>query len=97
MERGDRNAIAILSAIFIVGVLAIITLVMQQPTGQVMQDQSIYVTEEAGHFAIECKNPTRTVVFLRYDANYAVYCCLEDMMGQNECRFEKRVLLTRMY
>ncbi|VVB81147.1 Uncharacterised protein [uncultured archaeon] len=97
MERGDKSTIAILGAIAIVGVLALVTLVVQQPTGQVMQDQSIYVTEDAGNLAIECKNPTQTVVFLRYDANYAVYCCLEDMMDQNQCRFEKRVLLTRMY
>ncbi|MBW3016322.1 hypothetical protein KY309_01795 [Candidatus Woesearchaeota archaeon] len=94
MERGATVA---LIAVVIVGVLAIITIIMPAPTGFIAQGQAVYVTESAPHLAIACKNPQQQVVFLRYDSNYAIFCCLEDMIGQNACRSEKRVLLTRMY
>jgi hypothetical protein len=98
MERGAEHsvAIAVLGVIGIVGVLATVTL-LQKPTGLVMQDQSIYVTEDAGRLAITCKNVKQEVVFLGYEANYEAYCCLEDMIGQNECRFPHKVLMTRKY
>lgn len=93
----ERGALAALIVTVTVGILAVITLMMPEPTAMLMTDQGVYITENAAHMAIACKNPTQTVNFLRYDANYAVFCCLEDMIGQNECRFEKRVLLTRTY
>jgi len=94
MERGATIALFI---VVIVGMLAMINLVMPEPTAQLTQGQGVYITEDAAHLAISCKNPQQQVNFLRYDANYAVFCCLEDMIGQNDCRFEKRVLLTRTY
>ncbi len=95
MERGA--GLAVLSIIGIVGLLATVTLFLRQPTGLVMQDQSIYITEDAGRLAITCKNVQQQVVFLGYDANYRVYCCLENMHGQNECILPHRVLITRKY
>ena len=62
-----------------------------------MQEQSIYVTEDAAELAIECENREQLVYFLEYEANYGVYCCKEDMIGQNECKFPHKVLITRKY
>ncbi len=92
MERGeDRSiAIAVLSVIGIVGILAAITLA-RQPTGLVAQGQTIYVTENAANLPVLCKEPQ--VIFLGYDANYKVYCCFEDMIGQNECLYPQKVMI----
>jgi hypothetical protein len=99
MERGaERNiAIAVLSIIAIVGVLATATLFLKQPTGQVMQEQGIYVSEDASELAIECENRQQIVYFLGYEGNFAVYCCPEKMNGQNECMWPHKVLITRKY
>ena len=76
----------------IVGVIASITLFLKGPTGLVMQGQDIYPTEDAQRIGIVCENPGQKVVLLGRAANSQVYCCLEDMIGQNECIFPYRVL-----
>ena len=87
MERGDRSiALAVLGVIAVVSALASVAVYLKQPTGQV-----IYVTEEASHIGIFCRD---RAAFLGYTGNYAVYCCLEHMIGQNECKFPQRIFRT---
>ena len=96
MERGEQSvAIAVLSVIGIVGVLASVTLFMKAPSGLVMQGQSIYVTENAANLQISCSNPSQQVVFLGYENNYQVWCCIEKMIGQNTCMEPHKVSITR--
>jgi len=93
MERGEgRIALIVLILIGIVGVIASVTLFLRGPTGLVMQGQDIYPTEDARNIGITCENPGQKAVFLGYSSNFQVYCCLEDMIGQNECIFPYRVL-----
>ena len=95
MERGDRSiAIAVLSVISIVGVLAIVTLFLREPTAGIVQGQSMYVTQDANSLGITCKNPSQEVVFLGYQGKYAVYCCLEKMIGLNKCVEPHRLITT---
>ncbi len=92
MERGERSiAIAVLSVIGIVGLLATVTLFLGEPTANVAQGQSIYTTEDQAALGMDCLN--RQVYFLRYEANFGVYCCPEHMIGQNECLVEKKILI----
>ncbi len=93
MERGEEGsiAIAVLSVISIVGVLATITLFLRQPAGLIAQGQNIYPTEDITGLPIVCSE--YQAIFLGYDANFKVYCCKEDMNGQNECRSPQRILI----
>ena len=86
-----------LTIVGIIGLLATASLFAQSPTGQVMQEQGVYISEDQANLAIECENRLQQVIFLGYQANYGVWCCPEDMNGQNECRFPKRILITRTY
>ncbi len=85
MERGERENIIVLSVIGVISVMAALALYAQNPTGQVMQDQSIYPMESVG---LACGN----AVFLGWDSGAAVYCCVEDMNGANECATPHRIL-----
>jgi len=93
MERGEsRIALIVLVLIGIVGVIASVTLFLRGPTGLVMQGQDIYQTEDARNVGMTCENPSQKVVFLGSSGNFQVFCCLEDMIGLNECIFPYRVL-----
>jgi len=98
MERGEQSiAVIVLAIVGIVSAMAAVALFLPHPTGLVMQDESVYVTEDAGNLAIGCRNLQQKVIFLGWEANYGVYCCLEDMIGQNTCRAPYQILITRTY
>ncbi len=95
MKRGEQGsiAVAVLSIISVVGVLATLTMFMRQPIGQVTQDSSVYPTVQIGRLDIVCENMMQEVYFLGYQGAYGVYCCPEHMQGQNECKYPKKVLI----
>jgi len=98
MKRGEQGsiAIAVLSIIGIVGVLATLTLIMRQPAGLVTQGEGVYAVKY-GVNGVECENRLQEVYFLGYNGNYEVYCCAEDMNGQNECIQPYQVLIINKY
>ncbi len=95
MKRGEQGsiAVAVLSIIGVVGVLATLTLIMRQPSGQITQDSSVYQTVQIGSLNIMCQNMMQEVYFLGYQGAYEVYCCPEHMIGQNECKHPKKILI----
>ena len=96
MERGERNiAIAVLGAATIIGVLAILTLFLQQPTGQIMQGESVYASVDADRLGIPCSNPTNQAILIGYERDHQVYCCIEHVIGQNECKAPQRIIIPR--
>jgi hypothetical protein len=98
MKRGAvSSAIVVLALVSIVGVLATVALTVRQPSGLVMQNQNIYVTEDASQAGIECNNQQNLAYFLGYTGEYAVFCCVEDMHGTNECKYPHQVIITRSY
>lgn len=98
MERGAVSSpILVLALVSIVGVLAAVTLNAWQPSGLVMQNQNIYVTEDASQVGIQCTNQQNLAYFLGYAGRYAVFCCVEDMHGTNECKYPHQVLITKSY
>ncbi len=98
MKRGEQGsiAIAVLSIIGIVGVLATLTLFMRQPAGLVTQGEGVYAVKY-GVNGIECENRLQEAYFLGYESNYEVYCCVEDMNGQNECNQPYKILIVNKY
>ncbi len=82
MERGA--AIAVLGLVGLVSLLAIVSLLFQHPTGNVAQNEGFYPTEYLETLPIPCA--TSTAYFLRSEGAYEVYCCSEDLIGQNTCR-----------
>ena len=88
MKRGESSiAFVVLMVIGIVGAIATVILV-GQPTGLIPQGQSMYPLEDVSGLGIECQG---VAAFLGYNADFRVYCCLEHMIGQNECRVPHRV------
>ncbi|MEM3154526.1 MAG: hypothetical protein QW165_03090 [Candidatus Woesearchaeota archaeon] len=93
MKRGAvSSAILVLSAVAIVGVLAAVTLTAWQPTGLVMQNQAVYISEHAALLALNCRNSQQVAYFLGYTGQYAEFCCAEDMYGQNDCKYPQKIL-----
>lgn len=90
MERGER-----LTTYAIIGFIAVVSMIgaanLLSPTGELMQGQQVY--NIAYPQVLQCT--TQPAIYLGYQMNYGIYCCPEDMIGQNECRFPKRILLTR--
>jgi len=98
MQRGEsRTTVAVVGLLAVIGVLAVLALFVKQPTGKVMQDQSVYVTVDQEMVTPSCQKAEDRAIFLGYTGNYMVFCCPEDMSGQNECKYPKRVLMTRTY
>ena len=98
MKRGAvSGAILVLALVSIVGVLAAVTLSAWQPSGLVMQNQNVYQTEDANQVGIQCNNQQNFAYFLGYTGRYAVFCCVEDMHGANDCKFPHQVIITRSY
>ena len=98
MERGAvSSAILVLALVSIVGVLATVTLTVWQPSGLVMQNQNVYPTEDASQVGMQCNNQQNFAYFLGYTGIYAVFCCVEDMHGANECKYPHQVIITRSY
>lgn len=91
MERGERGvAVTVLGIAGIVGVLATVAL-FQSPTGLVAQGEPVYPTISVRGLPVICSTPD--ALYLGNEGSYAVYCCREDLIGQNECNFPQKVLL----
>jgi hypothetical protein len=98
MERGAvSSAILVLALVSIVGVLAAVTLNAWQPSGLVMQNQNVYVTEDASQVGMQCNNQQNLAYFLGYTGVYAVFCCTEDMNGANDCKYPHQIMIKRSY
>jgi len=94
MERGEERSIAIvtLSMISIVAMLAAVALFLRQPSGMVMQGTEVYRTADASKFGITCANlNVQKVAYMGSISRYEVYCCLDDLRGQNTCGTPHRV------
>lgn len=94
MERGEERSIAIvtLSMISIVAMLAAVTLFLRQPAGMIMQGTEVYRTADADKFGITCTNLNNNkVAYMGSEGRYEVYCCIDDLIGQNSCGTPHRV------
>lgn len=94
MERGEERSIAIvtLSMISIVAVLAAVALFLRQPSGMVMQGTEVYKTADADKFGITCASlDVQKVTYMGSEGRYEVYCCIDDLTGQNGCRTPHRI------
>ena len=81
MERGEE--LAALSVVAVVGVLATITLLLNNPTGQLTQGEEVYPSQPYNPIACE---GAESILLLKQERRFDVYCCPEDMIGQNECK-----------
>jgi len=94
MERGEQIAtLTVLAVIGITSVLALITM-FGAPTGKITQTQKIYPEVYLPEISYQCANPNQNMIFLGYQANYGVYCCVEDMIGQNTCGLPRKIIIT---
>ena len=100
MQRGEGVTVAVMALVFIIAVLAIVTL-LRGPTGLIMTDQSVYVTEDEAGLHLDCDYRglrPKAAVFLGYEGNYRVFCCAENYnAGSNHCTKVHRILITRTY
>ncbi|MBS3147362.1 hypothetical protein J4219_00590 [Candidatus Woesearchaeota archaeon] len=81
MERGE--ALVVLSVVALVGIIASTTLLLTNPAGAVAQGQSIIPQPRSS--PILCEQGTQAFL-LSTGPRFAVFCCPEDMIGQNECK-----------
>ncbi|RJQ21384.1 hypothetical protein C4580_02480 [Candidatus Woesearchaeota archaeon] len=82
MERGA--AAIVLSIVAIVGALATLHLILNEPTGHIVQGETVYPQVRGEMLPFPCA--TSSAYFLRTEGKYDLYCCSEDMIGQNNCR-----------
>ena len=89
MKRGEHSiAITVLVTIGMVGVVSSLVLYANSPTGTVFQYDTVYPTEQVPY--VYCQQGR--AMFMGMDSEYAVYCCPEDLVGQNECYIPQRIL-----
>ncbi|PIN74575.1 hypothetical protein COV18_06810 [Candidatus Woesearchaeota archaeon CG10_big_fil_rev_8_21_14_0_10_37_12] len=92
MKKGDGLSISVLSVIALVAAIAAVTLMVQQPTGNIAQGQPFYPLAEPG--LVMCAN-MKPAFLLQDMGHYQVYCCSEDMIGDNACRNPHRIFPVR--
>lgn len=81
MERGE--ALVVLSVVALVGVIASTTLLLTNPAGSVVQGETIIPQPRPSPILCEAGNQA---FLLSTGPRFAVFCCPEDMIGQNECK-----------
>jgi len=89
MQRGE--AVAVLSIVSIVGILASATLLLHSPTAQITQGQTMYETVPQSLFPIICAQSYTDLIIIHAPGNIDTYCCPEDMIGENTCKKPQRI------
>jgi len=81
----------VLGLVSMVGALALVSLLFHNPTGAVAQDTSVYPLDYGQSLPMPCAQGP--AYLLGNNGMYAVYCCSEDMIGQNTCRRPQTIKL----